>query len=45
MTIRINKIIGKPSKKSYVDPQMVRDVELAREVAWNYAYLRGGVIG
>ncbi len=44
MGIRFNKIIRKSSKKGYVDPKLVRDAELAREMAWHDAYLHGGVI-
>ncbi len=46
MGIRFNKIIRKSSKKAYVDPKLVRDAELAREMARNGAYLAShGPIG
>ena len=42
MGIRFYKIIHKSSSKkglAYIDPKLVRDAELAREMAWHDAYL------
>lgn len=42
MGIRFN-IFGKGSfskkARAYIDPKMIRDAELAREMAWHAAYL------
>ncbi len=46
MGIRFNKFFRASKKsKGYVNPEMIRNVELAREKAWHDAYLSGGVIG
>ena len=48
MGIRFNKIIHNLSSKkrlAHVDPKLVRDAELAREMAWHDAYLASHGIG
>jgi len=47
MGIKFDKIIHKSSSKkglAFVDPKLVRDAEVAREMAWHDAYLHSGVI-
>ncbi len=47
MTIKINKLLRASFLKLapvHANPEMVRQVELAREMAWHDAYLDGGVI-
>ena len=44
MSIKINKLFQR-KPRAYSDPKLVREVELAREKAWNDAYLKGGGIG
>jgi len=47
MKIRINKLLGASSKlfPPHANPVVVREVEIAREKAWQDAYLSGGVLG
>ena len=47
MSIKINKLIRASIMKiapEPANPELVREVELAREKAWHDAYLDGGVI-
>ena len=48
MGLKINKMLHRSSSKKglpYVDPKLVRDAELAREMAWHDAYLASHGIG
>ena len=46
MGIRFIKFVRASKKaRGYVNPEMIRNVEMAREKAWHDAYLSGGVIG
>ena len=42
MSIKINKLFHR-KPRTYSDPKLVREVELAREQAWHDAFLKGGV--
>ena len=44
MSIKINKLFSR-KPRTYFDPKLVREVEMAREKVWRDTFLKGGVIG
>ncbi len=44
MSIKINKLFSR-KPRTYFDPKLVREVDMAREKAWHDIYLQIGGIG
>ena len=43
MSIKIDKLFHRKAR-TFSDPKLVQEVELAKEKAWHDAFLKGGVI-